>query len=146
MQRTLKLALIGFTGFALAGSAALAQDAGSRATLNVAPAAGVTAPGSAVRGFDKPQPQLKLDLAPHELAGAPAQDADLAGSGQVPTNYRLPAADQDSYFNTRDYQDKNNVVQHRPGHNSPGRQLGGAAKGMALNAVIAGVGALINDD
>lgn len=143
MQRILKLALIGYTSLALAGSAALAQDAGNRASVSVAPDASVTAPHGAVRGFDAPQPALKLNLAPNELASAPSPDADLAGQGRVLANAPVPAADRDSYFNTRDYQDKTDVV-HRPGHEGVGRQFAGAGEGMALNGVIDGIGTLIN--
>lgn len=143
MQRILQLALIGYAGLALAGSAALAQDAGNRAGLTVVPDASVTTPGSAVRGFDAPQPALKLNLSPHELAGAPSPDADLAGQGRRQANAPPSAADRDSYFNTRDYQDKTDVV-HRPVHEGAGRQFAGAAEGMALNGVIDGIGTLIN--
>jgi len=143
MQRLLQLALIGYAGLALAGSAALAQDAGSHASLNVAPDASVTAPGSAVRGFDAPPPALKLTLSPRELAAAPSPDADLAGQGRVLANAPVPAADRDSYFNTRDYQDKTDVV-HRPGRDGAGRQFAGTAEAMALQGVIQGAEVLIN--
>ena len=93
--------LAGLAGLALAGSAALAQDA---STVQVTPKDSVTT--TAPNSFDAPQPALTLAAPadPTALRGLkPGQD--LVGEDHSHTG-SLPAATTDSYFATKDYQQK----------------------------------------
>ncbi len=144
MRKMLAATLAGLAGLALAGSAALAQDA---STVQVAPTDSVTTttPDSTTQGFDKPQPQPALTLAAPADAAAlrglkPGQD--LVGEDHSHTGSQ-PAAATDSYFATKDYQQKAETIE-RKGHQSAARQFAGAGEAAAANLAIGGVGLMIN--
>lgn len=141
MRKMLATTLAGLAGLALTGSVALAQDA---STVQVTPNDSVTvAPNAATRGFDTPQPVLTLAAPPDaaSLRGLkPGQD--LVGDDKSHTG-SLPAAVTDSYFATKDYQQKAETIE-RKGHQSAAKQFAGAGAAAAANLAIGGAGLLIN--
>lgn len=141
MRKMLATTLAGLAGLALTGSVALAQDA---STVQVTPNDSVmVAPDTAARGFDKPQPVLTLAAPPDaaSLRGLkPGQD--LVGDDKSHTG-SLPAAVTDSYFATKDYQQKAETIE-RKGHQSAAKQFAGAGEAAAANLAIGGAGLLIN--
>jgi hypothetical protein len=141
MRKMLATTLAGLAGLALAGSAALAEDA---STVQVTPKDSVTvAPTPAARGFETPQPALTLAAPPDAAALRglkPGQD--LVGDDKSHTG-SLPAAVTDSYFATKDYQQKAETIE-RKGHQSAAKQFAGAGEAAAANLAIGGVGLLIN--
>ena len=141
MRKMLATTLAGLAGLALTGSVALAQDA---STVQVTPNDSVmVAPDTAARGFDKPQPGLTLAAPPDaaSLRGLkPGQD--LVGDDKSHTG-SLPAAVTDSYFATKDYQQKAETIE-RKGHQSAAKQFAGAGEAAAANLAIGGAGLLIN--
>lgn len=148
-----KLITITLAGLALsAADSALAEDptpadAGAAPSIRAESGAELatpsdkSAPSTTLRGFDQPKPALVLDAgAGDSLAGlAPGQDLIGDGGSQRPS---LAAADRDSYFATREYQDKSQITV-RGGSRSVGKQFAGAGKAAALNLAIQGVGALV---
>jgi len=143
MTKGLRFAL---AGLALTGSAALAQPAAvpDGPSLRVLPDAGVMVPHGPASGFDLPQPALQLDTPAHDAVAGLAPGQDLVGrSGPVTPS--LSAAEADSYFATREYQDKNQTLE-RKGHQSAGKQFANVGKEMAAVAVIRGIRALIDRD
>src|ERR1700761_7315897 len=137
MRKMLATTLAGLAGLALAGSAALAQDA---STVQVTPKDSVTT--TAPNSFDAPQPALTLAAPadPTALRGLkPGQD--LVGEDHSHTG-SLPAATTDSYFATKDYQQKAETIE-RKGHQSAAKQFAGAGEAAAANLAIGGVGLMI---
>jgi hypothetical protein len=128
-------------GLALAASVAQAQQAPATPSLRVVPDTTMTAPANAVRGFDAPQPALRLDAPVSGAVAGLAPGQDLVG--KAPLELRAAAADTDSYFNTREYQDKAETIQ-RKGHPSIGQQFAGVGEAAASNLAIGGVSALIS--
>jgi hypothetical protein len=162
MQINRRSCLGSAVGLAIAASAALAEPAATLpgvtiqgapastqpaavakgASLQVAPNTVVTVPTNPAAGFDAPAPALKLQGAGADAVAGLAPGQDLvgdAGPGAPP----LSAAETDTYFNTKEFQDKNDTVQHRPGHAGAGPQFAGTGEAMAGQAVIQGIGALI---
>jgi hypothetical protein len=145
MQMTLKPALIGAIVLMLAAPGAPAQQAPvTGPALRVEPGTALTVPNSAAGGFDTPRPKLKLDLASSDAVAGLAPGEDLVGDGR-PRTPSLSAADTDSYFATKEYQDKAETLQ-RKGHASAGQQFAGAGKAIAGAAVIDGVRGLLEGD
>jgi hypothetical protein len=138
MAITLRFAL---AGLALAASVAQAQQAPVTPSVRVAPDTTLTVPGNAARGFDAPQPALKLDAPVSGAVAGLGPGQDLVG--KAPLDLRAAAADTDSYFATREYQDKAETIQ-RKGHPSVGQQFAGVGEAAAANLAIGGVGMLIN--
>jgi hypothetical protein len=143
MRWTLKPVLFGALGLALIASGAWAQPAASPgATLHVEPNG--TVPSRPAGGFDSPQPALKLDVSSHDAVAGLAPGEDLVGNDR-PTTPSLSAADTDSYFATKEYQDKAQTLERR-GHVGAGKQFAGAGKALAGQAVLQGIGALLEGD
>lgn len=133
-----------YAALALSGASALAQQA-APVTLRLAPAdSNVMAPPSAVRGFDAPAPALTLQpAAPDALALrglAPGQD--LTDGHVLLDRAPLAAADTDSYFATKEFQDKDQTIE-RKGHMSAGKQFAGVGEAAAANLALSGLGTLI---
>jgi hypothetical protein len=146
MKNSKRLALGGVVALALAASPVSAQQAATPAgaTLHVAPDATITAPRSAVRGFDAPAPAPRLQLtSPTDVAAVRglAPGEDLVGDGGRARQPAL-AADTDTYFATNEYKQKAETIERR-GHVGAARQFAGAGEAAAANAVLQGVGALI---
>jgi hypothetical protein len=99
-----------------------------------------------------PTPALGLKLPSASLAdpsnkgslGSYDRDAGLAGSGDGTAGLKtqLSAADRDTYFNSRDFQDHLAQPIH-PGNKSAWRQVGGAGEAMAINGALMGIGAAL---
>ena len=154
-MRITRFAVAASVGLALAASGALAQDATapSGATLHLSPQSVLTepngptivVPGSATRGFDAPLPALRLDLPAAAMVRGLGSGQDLlVGAG--PGAARPSAADTDSYFATKEFQDKNTTVEHKAHHVGVGKQAAQAGKGIVGAAILHGIGALISGD
>lgn len=154
-MRISRFAVAASVGLALAASGALAQDATAPfgATLHLSPEPALTepngptivVPGSATRGFDAPPPALRLDLPASTMVRGLVPGQDLVGEAG-PRAARPSAADTDSYFATKDFQDKDTTVEHKAHHVSVGKQAAQAGKGILGAAVLHGIGALISGD
>jgi len=143
MRTDLRIVLAGLAGLAMAASVAQAQQAAPvTPSVRVTPDTAMTAPVNPARGFDAPQPALKLDAPVSGAVAGLAPGQDLVGKG-APLDLRAAAADTDSYFNTREYQDKAETIQ-RKGHPSIGQQFAGVGESAATNLAIGGVSALIS--
>jgi hypothetical protein len=146
MRRTSILILAGLAVLAVNSVPALAQQAPlpAESGLRVVPDAAAAAPHAAVRGFDTPVPTLTLQPAsdPAALRGlAPGQD--LTDGHVVLDREPLSAADADTYFATKDYQQKSTPPVLK-GHLSAGQQFAGVGEAAAANLAISGVGVLLN--
>jgi len=145
MRSILKPVLFGTFGLAMIASGAWAQQATSPGTaLHVDPNGTLAVPSRPAGGFDSPQPALKLDVSSHDAVAGLAPGEDLVGDNR-PTTPSLSAADTDTYFATKDYQDKAQTLE-RKGHVGAGKQFAGAGKAMAAQAVLQGIGALLEGD
>jgi hypothetical protein len=162
MRIDLRSGLGGVVGLAMGASAALAEPAATPqgvtvqaapestppatntkgASLQVAPNSVITVPTNPAAGFDAPSPALKLQATGTDAVAGLAPGQDLVGDAG-PGVQHLSAADTDTYFNTKEFQDKNQTVQHRPGHAGAGSQFAGTGEAMAGQAVMQGIGALI---
>jgi hypothetical protein len=67
------------------------------------------------------------------LAGSPSTGIDLS---------YIPAADRDSYLNSRDFADHLQTSTRKGRHPSALNQIGGVAEGMAINGAIMGLSGL----
>jgi hypothetical protein len=145
MRWILRPVLFGAFGLALTASGAWAQQAVSPGTsLHVEPNGTAPVPSRPAGGFDTPRPALKLDVSGHDAVAGLAPGEDLVGDDR-PTTPSLSAADKDSYFATKEYQDKAQTLERR-GHVGAGKQFAGAGKAMAGQAVLQGIGALLEGD
>jgi hypothetical protein len=146
MRSILKAALLVGLMLAMTASGAGAQQATDTGTkLHVEPNGSVTTLNRPAGGFDWPQPALKLDVsASHDAVAGLAPGEDLVGRSR-PVTPSLSAAETDSYFATKEYQDKAQTVE-RKGHTGAGKQFAGAAKAMAGQALLQGIGTLLQGD
>lgn len=152
MTRVFSLAA---AGLILAASWAQAEEA-TAPIVRVAPDAAIvapSAPGPGVvavpsppsAGFAAPTLRLNFGAPGHDSVAGLGPGEDLVGNGG-PGVQHLSAAELDTYFATREFQDKNATIQHKPGHESTGRQMGQLGKAMAAEGLIRGIGVLINGD
>jgi len=143
MRSILKPALFVGLMLAMTASGAGAQQATATGTnLRVEPNGPVTAPNKPAGGFDTPQPALKLDVSSsHDAVAGLAPGEDLVGRSR-PVTPSLSAAETDSYFATKEYQDKAQTLQ-RKGHSGAGKQFAGAGEAMAGQALLQGIGTLL---
>ncbi|GGF34079.1 hypothetical protein GCM10011611_45380 [Aliidongia dinghuensis] len=105
-----------------------------------------TAPSTTTPGKGAPLVGLQqggaLSLAPPGSAAA-ARNEGLAGAqGGVDLSY-VPAAERDSYFNSKDFAEHNNAISRPARHPSALSQLGGVAEGMAINGALGAGSSLI---
>jgi hypothetical protein len=143
MRTNSRFTLAGLAGLALTASAALAQPAAQSAgvTIRVAPDAVITVPNDPAAGFDAPPPLLNLQAPSTDARFGPTPGRDLVGDGG-PDSPRPSAADTDTYFATKEFQDKDETIR-RKGHAGAGQQFAGAGKAAAGNLLLDGIGALI---
>lgn len=145
MRRIVRPFLFGAFGLVLTASGAWAQQAASPGTtLHVEPNGTAATSSRPAGGFDSPRPALKLDVSSHDAVAGLAPGEDLVGNNR-PTTPSLSAADTDSYFATKEYQDKAETWERR-GHVGAGKQFAGAGKAIAAEAVLKGIGTLLEGD
>ena len=142
--RHLALVVLG-SGLAGLGTASAWADGPVTSTTTVVtpvPSAatnGLPAPSTTMPGSGAPLVGLDgsgLALAPPGAAAA-ARNVGLAGSGGVGAGLDYtPAADRDSYFNSKDWADHLNAFPQKPRKPSALSQIGGAAEGMAINGAL----------